>query len=32
MLVEIVDKTDVQVSTYYSSVLQAQAEGFFQYN
>ena len=32
MLVEIVDKTNVQVSTYYFSILQAQAAGFFQYN
>ena len=32
MLVEIVDKTNVQVSTYYFSVLQAQAAGFFKYN
>ena len=32
MLVEIVDKTKLQVSTYYFSVLQAQAAGFFQYN
>ena len=32
MLVEIVDKTKVQVSTYYFSVLQAQEASFFQYN
>ena len=32
MLVEIVDKTKVQVSSYYFSVLQAQAAGFFKYN